>query len=103
MGFAAIARVTEDRWIACAVKDDINFGLAPGGELDVKSTICDEIRASAQPVVIDDVSSDPFYCSHHTPARYGFRSYISMPIFRNAELFVRLIQNQLTSASPRSS
>jgi signal transduction histidine kinase len=82
MGFAAIARVTEDRWIACAVKDDINFGLEPGGELDVKSTICDEIRASAKPVMIDDVISDPLYCDHHTPARYGFRSYISMPIFR---------------------
>ena len=25
MGFAAVARVTEERWIACAVKDDIQF------------------------------------------------------------------------------
>jgi hypothetical protein len=31
MGFAAVARVTEDRWVACAVKDDIAFGLQPGG------------------------------------------------------------------------
>jgi len=31
MGFAAIARVTEDRWIACAVNDKINFGLGVGG------------------------------------------------------------------------
>ncbi|MET7244743.1 hybrid sensor histidine kinase/response regulator, partial [Methylobacterium sp. EM32] len=35
MGFAAIARVTDDRWVACAVKDDIAFGLKPGGELSL--------------------------------------------------------------------
>jgi hypothetical protein len=29
MGFAATARVTEDRWIACQVRDDIAFGLRP--------------------------------------------------------------------------
>jgi hypothetical protein len=27
MGFAAIARVTEDRWIACEARDEIHFGL----------------------------------------------------------------------------
>ena len=43
MGFAAVARVTKDRWVACAVRDEIAVGLTPGGELDVKTTICDEI------------------------------------------------------------
>ncbi|MDB5687465.1 MAG: hypothetical protein JWR77_2054, partial [Rhizorhabdus sp.] len=42
MGFAAVARVTEDRWIACQVLDRIQFGLNPGDELDLKTTICDE-------------------------------------------------------------
>jgi hypothetical protein len=32
MGFAAIARVTPDRWIACGVRDEIAFGLVPGGD-----------------------------------------------------------------------
>ena len=40
MGFAAVARVTEDRWIACGGRDEIDFGLAPGGELKVETTIC---------------------------------------------------------------
>lgn len=31
MGFAAVARVTQDHWIACATYDQLNFGLAPGG------------------------------------------------------------------------
>lgn len=33
MGFAAVARVTEHRWIACQVLDKIDFGLDPGDEL----------------------------------------------------------------------
>ncbi len=80
MGFAAVARVTPDRWIACAVRDEIAFGLEPGGELEVSTTICDEIRASGRLVVIDHVERDPDYCGHPTPAKYGFQSYISVPI-----------------------
>jgi signal transduction histidine kinase len=80
MGFAAVARVTEDRWIACGVLDNIQFGLTPGSELKVETTICHEIRASHEPVVIDHVALDPRFASHHTPAMYGFQSYISMPI-----------------------
>jgi signal transduction histidine kinase len=82
MGFAAVARVTEDRWIACAVRDDISFGLKPGGELKVETTICNEIRASGELVVIDHVAEDAAYCRHKTPQMYGFQSYISVPIRR---------------------
>ncbi len=82
MGFAAVARVTEDRWIACAVRDEIQFGLLPGGELEVKTTICDEIRDSGAAVVIDHVAEDEDFCGHPTPRMYGFQSYISMPIHR---------------------
>jgi signal transduction histidine kinase len=81
MRFAAVARVTEERWICCAVKDDIAFGLKPGGELKVETTICNEIRQSREAVAIDHVAESAVYCGHHTPAMYGFQSYISMPIF----------------------
>jgi signal transduction histidine kinase len=88
MGFAAVARVTEDRWIACALRDEIEFGLKPGGELKVETTICHEIRNSGEPVIIDHVGDDPAFCGHPTPAMYGFQSYISMPIRRaNGEFF----------------
>lgn len=83
MGFAAVARVTEDRWIACAVHDEIGSGLEPGGELEIKTTICHEIRQCGEPVIIDDVDADPVYATHHTPALYGLKSYISMPIVLN--------------------
>lgn len=80
MRFAAVARVTEDRWIACSVRDDIAFGLKPGEELAVETTLCHEIRQSGQAIIIDHVAEDSAYCDHHTPAAYGFQSYISMPI-----------------------
>ena len=82
MGFSAVARVTDDKWIACAVRDEISFGLQPGGELTLETTICNEIRQTHEPVIIDHVEKDPIFCSHHTPAMYGFQSYISIPIIR---------------------
>jgi signal transduction histidine kinase len=82
MGFAAVARVTDDRWIACSVRDEIQFGLQPGGELPVETTLCDEIREHGEAIVIDHVATDENFCRHHTPAKYGFQSYISIPIRR---------------------
>ncbi len=88
MGFAAVARVTDELWVACAVRDEIMFGLQPGGELELKSTICHEIRQSGKAVIIDHVDADPEFCKHHTPKQYGFQSYISLPIFlQNGEFF----------------
>jgi hypothetical protein len=39
MGFVAIARVTSEQWVCCAVRDNIDFGLGEGGELQVETTI----------------------------------------------------------------
>ena len=50
MGFAAVARVTDSSWTACAVQDDIAFGLAPGGQLDLASTLCKEVREARERV-----------------------------------------------------
>lgn len=80
MGFAAVARVTEDRWIACQLLDKIEFGLNPGDELEIKTTICDEIRDSGRRVVIDHVDADIEWQTHHTPRMYGFKSYVSIPV-----------------------
>ncbi|RYG56913.1 GAF domain-containing sensor histidine kinase, partial [bacterium] len=80
LGFSAVARVTDQQWIACAVHDEIAFGLLPGGELQLETTICHEIRQSGHLVAIDHVDQDGSFCNHPTPALYGFQSYISVPI-----------------------
>ena len=71
MGFAAVARVTESRWIACMVEDRIEFGLDAGGELKIRETICDEIRDSG----------DIKWSRHPVPVLYGFKSYCSFPVY----------------------
>lgn len=83
MRFAAVASVTEQSWTACAVRDDLGFGLLPGQQLELESTICNEIRQHQQPVVFGHASADPHYSRHHTPKQYGLESYLSVPIFRS--------------------
>lgn len=87
MGFAAVARVTKERWITCVTVDKINFGLQPGDELQLESTICFEIESSRDPVIISNVDEDPKYSNHHTPKQYGFKSYISVPIILEDQSF----------------
>jgi len=82
MKFSAIARVTDEKWITCVSQDEINFGLKTGDELVLETTICNEIRQHNKPVIIENVSQNEQFCNHHTPAQYGFQSYISFPIFR---------------------
>ena len=81
MGFAAVARVTEQRWIACQVEDKIEFGLDPGDELKIRETICDEIRDSGEAIVFDDASDDIKWSRHPVPVIYGFKSYCSFPVY----------------------
>lgn len=80
MGFAAIACVTRHRWVTCQVEDRIEFGLDPGSELEVQTTICNDIRDCGQAIVIDDVIADERWRRHPTPVLYGFRSYASFPV-----------------------
>ncbi|MES5100342.1 GAF domain-containing sensor histidine kinase [Agrobacterium sp. BA1120] len=88
MGFAAVARVTKERWITCQSLDHLGFGLKPGDELPIESTLCNEIRDHREAVVFDDASVDPLYKDHHTPRIYGLRSYISVPIIlSNGQFF----------------
>lgn len=83
MGFVAVARVTESRWVACRVVDHISFGLLPGEELEIETTLCNEVRQSDHQIVIDDVNEDAVYANHLSPALYSYRAYISVPIYRS--------------------
>lgn len=77
-----IARVTPERWLCAAAHDVMGFGLKVGQELEVATTLCNEVRDSHKPIIIDDVPNDATYRDHHTPKIYGLKSYIAVPIFR---------------------
>ena len=83
LGFAAVARVTQDTWTACAVRDEIDFGVPIGTNLPIEATICHEVEATGVSVVIDEASSHPEWCEHHVPKLYGFESYIAVPVVKS--------------------
>ena len=80
MGFAAVARVDEARWLACASCDGFGLGIAAGTALQTDMTICRDARRTGDCIIIDDVADDPVYRHHPAAAAHGFRSYLSVPI-----------------------
>ena len=80
MRFAVVARVTPGTWTACAVQDDISFGLKAGDQLPIATTLCAESRAARAPIIIEHASQDPLYRAHHTIKLYRIESYVSIPI-----------------------
>ncbi|MEQ8897943.1 MAG: GAF domain-containing sensor histidine kinase [Roseovarius sp.] len=82
MRFAAVARVTADRWVACRTVDEVNFGLAEGDEIDIDSTFCQIVRASSEKVLFNDAGTDDLYKDHPIARKFGIVSYASIPIRR---------------------
>lgn len=80
LGFAAVAQVTKDHWIACQVRDEMEAGIRAGDILGAETTLCREVRRLRRPILIADVAADAAYRNHQAPQRYGFRSYVSTPI-----------------------
>jgi signal transduction histidine kinase len=85
--FVCVAHVTPASWTACAVLDQLGFGLQPGDPLDVTTTLCDSVRKASATIVIDHVSEDELFRNHPCPRQYGFESYISIPIYDSAGAF----------------
>ena len=80
LGFAAVAKITDSDWIACAVQDNIALGVAPGFSLALESTLCYESAKTLEPVVVDQFSTDARYADNPIPNQYGIECYIAVPI-----------------------
>lgn len=83
MRFAAVARVTADRWVACRTVDEVDFGLAAGDEIGIRSTFCQSVRATGERVLFNDVATDDVYQDHPIATAFGIVSYASIPIHRS--------------------
>ncbi|WP_334062837.1 GAF domain-containing sensor histidine kinase [Limimaricola cinnabarinus] len=83
MRFAAVARVTADRWVACRTVDEVNFGLAEGDEIEIGSTFCQSVRETSTKVLFNDVATDDIYGNHPIATKFGIVSYASIPIHRS--------------------
>ncbi|QDC10847.1 GAF domain-containing sensor histidine kinase [Oceanicola sp. D3] len=87
MRFAAVARVTADRWVACRTVDEVNFGLVAGDEIEIQSTFCQSVRQTTEKVVFNDVATDEIYRNHPIALKFGIASYASIPILRSDGAF----------------
>lgn len=87
MRFAAVARVTADRWVACRTVDEVNFGLSSGDEIEIQSTFCQSVRDTSQKVLFNDAATDDVYGGHPIAAKFGIVSYASIPIYRSDGTF----------------
>ncbi|RPE66536.1 phospho-acceptor domain-containing protein [Pacificibacter maritimus] len=87
MRFAAVARVTDDHWVACRTVDEVNFGLRPGDEIEIESTFCQYVRDTSTKVVFNDTATDDAYRDHPIAAKFGIVSYASIPILRSNGTF----------------
>ena len=87
MRFAAVARVTADRWVACRTVDEVNFGLAEGDEIEIQSTFCQSVRETSEKVLFNDTATDDVYGNHPIAAKFGIVSYASIPIHRSEGSF----------------
>lgn len=87
MRFAAVARVTADRWVACRTIDEVNFGLKAGDEIEIESTFCQSVHKTSNKVVFNDAATDEVYGGHPIAARFGIASYASIPIHRSDGTF----------------
>ncbi|WP_340248657.1 GAF domain-containing sensor histidine kinase [Sulfitobacter pontiacus] len=83
MRFAAVARVTTDRWVACRTVDEVNFGLSEGDEIGIDQTFCQSVRETSEKVMFNDVATDDVYRNHPIAAQFGIVSYASIPIRRS--------------------
>ena len=83
MRFAAVGRVTADRWVACRTVDELSFGLAAGDEIEIQSTFCQTVRKTSKMVLFNDSATDEVYLNHPIAAKFGIVSYASIPIRRS--------------------
>lgn len=79
-GVAAVTRITDDKWVACAVDDRIKMGLKSGDVLAVETTLCYEVWKRGEGIAVNDAAGEPAYRDHPVLATYKLNSYISVPI-----------------------
>jgi signal transduction histidine kinase len=82
LGFAAVTCISDFRWIAAALQDDIGLGACAGSELHIETAIWHEIGQGREIIVVEDVAAEGRLRQHPAPAEFGARCYISVPILR---------------------
>ena len=84
---AAIGRFSGNEWNGYAVADNRNLGIEEGMRLPLNETYCETVKNTMSPLVIKDATKSEEFKNHPDYVKYGFRSYLGVPLFIEDELF----------------
>ena len=84
---AVVARVTSETWTACAILDNLNFGLKTGQNLELADTYCNTVCCLDGPIVISHASAHSEWKNHPGFTVFGVESYIAVPLRRRDQSF----------------
>ena len=84
---AAIGRFNGNEWNGYAVADNRNLGIEEGMRLPLNETYCETVKNTMSPLVIKDATKSEEFKNHPDYVKYGFRSYLGVPLFIEDELF----------------
>lgn len=80
MRVAMIGRVDDTDYEAIHALDRSGMGISAGMKLTLVNTFCRDVTSRQEAIWFGDYSQHPDHCDSPLPPRYGFRSYISVPV-----------------------
>lgn len=83
----AIGRFSGNEWNGYAVADNRNLGIEEGMKLPLNEVYCEIVKNTKNPLLIKDASKSEEYKNHPDFIKYGFASYLGVPLFIEDELF----------------
>jgi signal transduction histidine kinase len=104
MGVAVVARIADTSWTACAVRDEIDFGVKPGGQFAVGGAL--GLTTEPSPAALmERASVDPFCRTSAARQHYQIESFLAVPIVlasgRRFGALCALDPGPRTAAEPR--
>ncbi|MBI5043858.1 MAG: GAF domain-containing protein, partial [Nitrospirae bacterium] len=83
----AIGRFSGTEWIGYAIADNRNLGIEEGLRLPLNEVYCEIVRDTKSPLLINNASETEEFKNHPDFIKYGFASYLGVPLFIGDELF----------------
>lgn len=86
---AALGRIDEgrDEWTAFAIADKKGLGLKEGMIFPLHEVFCSIVAETREPLSIPDAGASDEYRNHPDYVKYGFSSYLGVPVYMGDHLF----------------
>lgn len=78
---AAVGKFEGSDWVGYAVADNRELGLKEGMRLPLNEVYCRNVLDTKTPLIINDAAKSEEFKNHPGYAKYGFASYLGVPLF----------------------